>query len=75
MATSLVNAMSTTFKPEEYKDDYYEGLQEMIEAKLKGVEIKVPEAPKAEIPDLMVALKASIEAAKKRTADREVVMA
>lgn len=75
MATSLVNAMSIAFKPEEYKDDYREALKEMIEAKLKGVEIRAPEPPKAEIPDLMAALKASIEAAKKRPAEREVVMA
>ena len=66
MATSLVKAMSITFKPEEYKDEYQEALKEMVEAKLKGVETKAVEEPKVEIPDLMAALKASIEAAKKK---------
>jgi non-homologous end joining protein Ku len=38
----------------------------MVEAKLKGVEIKAPEIPKVEIEDLMTALKASVAAASKR---------
>lgn len=75
MATSLVKAMSIPFKPEEYKDNYQEALKEMVEAKLKGVKIKVVPEPKTEIPDLMEALKASIAATKKRPAEREVVMA
>ena len=73
MATSLVKAMSTSFKPEQYKDEYRKALQEMVEAKLKGVEIKVTQEPKVEIPDLMAALKASITATKKRAAEREAV--
>ena len=65
MAMKLVEAMTTTFKPEEYRDDYTLALQEMVEAKLKGVEIKAPEIPAAEIADLMAALKASVAAATK----------
>jgi non-homologous end joining protein Ku len=38
----------------------------MVEAKLKGVEIKVPEIEKVEIEDLMAALKASVAAATDR---------
>lgn len=72
MATSLVSAMATSFKPEQYKDEYHQALKQMVEAKLKGVEIKAPEEPKAEIADLMTALKASLEKAKKRSS-REVV--
>jgi DNA end-binding protein Ku len=75
MATSLVKAMSIPFKAEEYKDNYQEALKEMVEAKLKGVKIKVVEEPKTSIPDLMEALKASIAAVKKRPAEREVMMA
>jgi DNA end-binding protein Ku len=75
MATSLVKAMSVSFKPEQYKDEYQRALKEMVEAKLKGVEIKAPEEPKVEIADLMEALKASIKAAKKKSPEREVVMA
>lgn len=73
MATSLVKAMSTTFKAETYHDDYRDALKKMIEAKLKGVAIKAPEEPKAEIPDLMAALKASIEATKKKSREKEKV--
>jgi DNA end-binding protein Ku len=67
MATSLVNTMAGSFRPEEYRDEYQEALKKLIEAKLKGVELKVPEEKKVEIPDLMSALKASIEAARKGT--------
>jgi len=66
MATKLVDAMTSTFKPEEYRDEYSLALQNMVDAKLKGVEIKAPEIPKIEFEDLMTALKASVVAAGKR---------
>ncbi len=66
MATKLVDVMTTSFKPGEYHDEYSLALKEMVEAKLKGVEIKTPEIPKAEIEDLMAALRASVAAAGKR---------
>jgi DNA end-binding protein Ku len=66
MAVSLVNAMAVPFKPDEYKDEYVKGLKKMVEAKMKGIELKAPEEPKTEIPDLMAALKASLTAAKKK---------
>ena len=66
MATKLVDVMTTSFKPGEYHDEYSLALKEMVEAKLKGVEIKTPEIPKAEIEDLMAALRASVNAADKR---------
>ena len=66
MATKLVEAMTTTFKPEDYKDDYSTAIKQMVEAKLKGVEIKAPEIPKVEIEDLMKALRASLAAAGKK---------
>jgi DNA end-binding protein Ku len=75
MATSLVKTMSVPFKPDQYKDDYQAALKELVEAKLKGIEIKIPEEPKVEIPDLMAALKASLESTKKKLAEREAVMA
>ncbi len=65
MASRLVEVMTTSFKPDEYRDEYSIALQEMVEAKLKGVEIKAPEIPKVEIEDLMKALKASVAAASK----------
>ena len=73
MATSLVKTMSIPFKPADYKDDYQAALKELVEAKLKGIEPKIVEEPKIEIPDLMAALKASIEAQRKRTTERETV--
>ena len=60
MATKLVEAMTTTFKPEEYKDEYSIAVKEMVDAKLKGLEIKAPEIPKIEIEDLMKALRESV---------------
>jgi len=75
MASTLVEAMTTGFKPEEYKDNYQEGLREMVEAKLKGIEIKPPEEEKIQVEDLMSALKASVEAARKRSAEKEKVTA
>lgn len=65
MASKLVEAMTTEFKPDEYKDEYTIALQEMVEAKLKGVEIRTPEIPKVEIEDLMTALRESVAAASK----------
>ena len=66
MASQLVAAMTTTFKPEDFTDEYAAALQEMVKAKLEGVEIKEPELPKMEIEDLMSALKESVAAASKR---------
>jgi DNA end-binding protein Ku len=58
--------MSDQFKPEKYRDEYRERVQGM-EQKSKGQEITVaaPEAPqRAQIIDLMQALKQSIEKTK-----------
>jgi DNA end-binding protein Ku len=66
MAAKLVEAMSTAFKPEEYRDEYSIAIKKMVDAKLKGVEIKAPEIPKIEFEDLMTALKASVVAAGRR---------
>jgi DNA end-binding protein Ku len=63
MASKLVEAMTTTFKPEQYQDEYSLALQKMVDAKLIGVEIKTPEITEVEFKDLMTALKASVAAA------------
>ena len=68
MAVSLVKTMAKHFNPAEYKDEYHEALKEVVEAKIKGHKITAPAAPKMEIGDLMAALRASIEAAKKEPA-------
>jgi DNA end-binding protein Ku len=67
MATSLIDTMTGDFDPSEYHDAYREALQQVIEAKIAGKEVVQPEAPPEERPavDLMAALRASVEAAKK----------
>ncbi|WP_106399583.1 non-homologous end joining protein Ku [Actinocorallia populi] len=66
MATSLIESMQADFDPDEYKDVYREALLDVIEAKAEGREVVQPAA--AEQPaatDLLAALRASVEAAKK----------
>lgn len=65
MATSLVETMAKPFKAADYKDDYEMALKQIIEAKVKGLEITEPEELKIEVTDLMAALRDSIKAAKK----------
>jgi DNA end-binding protein Ku len=67
MAYSLIDLLTEPFDPEKYHDEYRTALMEIIEAKLQGQEI-VEQAPLPEtkVVDLMAALKASVDAAKKR---------
>jgi DNA end-binding protein Ku len=66
MAEALIDLLKDDFRPEEYKDEYREALQQLIDAKLEGQEIAAPKVARpAKITDLMSALKASVEAAKK----------
>jgi DNA end-binding protein Ku len=68
MASSLIDSMAGSFKAEEFTDNYRAALQEVIDAKVEGREVVQPEeteeAPAAAV-DLMAALKASVERAKK----------
>lgn len=69
MAEMFIDQMAGTWQPEEYTDGYRIALEELVQAKLSGVEL--PTAPAAaqtggEVVDLMAALRASVEAAKKR---------
>jgi DNA end-binding protein Ku len=66
MAKQLVSAMTGEFDPSQYKDEYREALEKIIEAKVEGketVEIEEPEEP-GKLIDLMAALEASVSAAK-----------
>jgi DNA end-binding protein Ku len=68
MARSLVESMSGDFQPEEYSDNYREALQAVIDAKVEGREVvEAEEAQPAagNVVDLMSALRASVDAAKK----------
>jgi DNA end-binding protein Ku len=68
MARSLVESMAGEFEPEEYTDEYRTALQTVIDAKVEGREIVEAEEPQpsaGNVVDLMSALRASVEAAKK----------
>jgi DNA end-binding protein Ku len=67
VAGTLVDALAEPFDPSKYHDRYREALVELIKAKTEGRAVVVPEgeAP-AQVTDLMSALRASIEAARKR---------
>jgi len=69
MARSLIENLTEDFKPDELRDEYREALMDIVEKKAAGEEIEVPEAPQeTKVVDLMEALKASVEATKKRSA-------
>ena len=66
LASDLIEALAAEWKPEQYKDDYQENLQEVISSKLKGetVELEGEERPmRAEVIDLAERLRASLKAA------------
>jgi DNA end-binding protein Ku len=67
MAESLIETMAGEFDPSEYHDAYREALQQVIEAKVAGKELVRPEAAEQAGPavDLMAALRASVDAAKR----------
>lgn len=72
MAKMLINSMDTPFDPSKYNDEYQIKLRELIETKIAGKEIvaaKPETADTGKVIDLMEALKASVERAKK---DKEI---
>ena len=61
LADQLVENLSAAFKPEEYKDEFQERLNDLIQAKLKGKSVTPPlKKGKAPIIDMMEALKKSV---------------
>lgn len=70
MAQSLIDSMSGDFDPTAYEDDYRAALQQVIDAKVEGREVidaPAPDTSKAgNVVDLMAALRASVEAAKRK---------
>jgi DNA end-binding protein Ku len=66
-AKALVEALSTDWDPDEYRDCYRERLLAVIEQKRKGKRITAPKAGRDEAgppPDIMAALKESLERAR-----------
>ena len=66
MAKQLVSAMTGEFDPSQYKDEYREALETIIQAKVEGKETVAIEEPEesGKLVDLMAALEASVSAAK-----------
>jgi DNA end-binding protein Ku len=74
MAKALIESLADTFDPSRYKDEYKEAVMQVVQAKIDGEVIEAPAAPQtAKVMDLMEALRASVEAAKKsrKTGGRE----
>jgi DNA end-binding protein Ku len=67
MAENLVGMMATDFEPSEYKDEYKQAVLQLVDAKVQKKEVIEAPEPEAEttVVDLMSALKASVERAKK----------
>jgi DNA end-binding protein Ku len=66
MAEQLIDRFSGSFRPEKYKDTYTDALTKIVKAKQRGKEVEVaPERKEPEVPDLLEALRASLETSKK----------
>jgi len=69
MARTLIDNLTEDWNPDQYHDEYRQALLDMVEKKVAGEEIEIVEAPEpTKVVDLMEALKASVEAAKKPAA-------
>jgi DNA end-binding protein Ku len=72
MAEQLVGQLAGDFEPDKYRDTYRAEVLDLIERKAQGEEISVqapPEEAAEPAPDLMSALKASLEAVRSRDGD------
>jgi DNA end-binding protein Ku len=74
MAVMLIDNLAASFDPSRYRDEYREALLRVVEAKLGDQKVDRPE-PAEGMPamDLMAALKASVEEAKRRAPAVEAV--
>ncbi len=69
MAALLVNTLSGPFEPERYRDEYRDRLTKLIEGRALSAQL-APQLPpgSARVQDLMAALKASVEQARRQKA-------
>ena len=77
MAAALVAAMTGEFDASQYRDEYREAVEQIIQAKVEGketVEVAEPE-PTGKLVDLMAALEASVSAAKAARGEAPVSVA
>jgi DNA end-binding protein Ku len=69
MAQLLIDGLTAEFDPDAFKDSTREAIEVAAQKKVDGQEIVAPEAPEpTKVVDLLEALKASVEATKKRKA-------
>lgn len=72
MARSLVESLADKFRPETYTDAYRVALEELIARKIKGETRNAKRRkPEPKVIDLMEALQASVDQARKRRAGHE----
>lgn len=62
MADVLVQAMRKPFEPDDYEDEYRTALLSLIEAKLQGKDVAPAPDTAVKVPDLVEALRQSVEA-------------
>ena len=66
MASGLIESLTEPFAPEKYRNEYRAALGELIESRITGEEVEVvPRVETGKVVDLMEALEASIDLAKK----------
>ena len=70
LAKTLVDSMTVKFSQIEMKDHYYDALKAIIDAKVAGKEIVTVTEEEPKVVDIMTALKASIDAAKKKPMEK-----
>lgn len=70
LAKTLVDSMTVKFSDIEMKDHYTEALKTIIDAKVAGREVVMVAEEAPEVVDIMTALKASIDAAKKKPMEK-----
>jgi DNA end-binding protein Ku len=72
MAESYIATLKADFDPDRYHSDYREALEQLVEAKAAGLpmpeQTDEEEGDTAQVLDLVAALRASVDAAKKRRA-------
>ncbi|MEN3280757.1 MAG: end-binding protein Ku [Solirubrobacteraceae bacterium] len=69
IAKQLIESLAGPFEPEKYRDEYRDEVLNLIERKAAGEEIAVQPAAEEEaepVPDLMAALKASLDAVREK---------
>src|SRR6266852_3931821 len=69
---AVIESLADSFDPGRYKDEYREAVMKVVQAKIDGEVIEAPAVPQtAKVMDLMEALRASVDAAKKSRAARD----